>query len=123
MGLSVDLVGAAALEQGLLAGMKELSSLDEAKSRAAEMSVRAAEKYVPKKSGQLARSLVANRAFPGSMTSSLPYAPPQHWGWAAKNMKSNLFFVRGARETEHKWLDFFSDEVDDALDHAATKGI
>ena len=85
---------------------------------AAEMTVRKAKQLAPSKSGALRDSIRSDNN--GNAFTDMHYAAVQHWGWRAHNIEPNWFLLDAARNTEYQWLEFFEDNVDEALDKMAS---
>lgn len=72
----------------------------------------AATALVPVLTGALGGSLRAETSRTRAwVTSDLPYAGVQEWGWPDHNIDGSHFLVDGARNAETQWLDTYTDAV------------
>lgn len=98
-GEAIRVEGFTELQRSLELVSKELPLAVKAASLDAALIVaRAANEYVPVKSGKLARSIRARATRTGASVTAgsptVPYAAPIHWGWGRHNIKGNKFLVR-----------------------------
>jgi hypothetical protein len=63
----------------------------------------------------------ARRARVVAGRASVPYAPPIHWGWPARNIAAQPFVSQAAQATESQWLPVYLHDVQQALDRV--KGV
>lgn len=70
----------------------------------------------PKVTGRLAQSIrPAAQQSRVRIASRLPYAGPQHWGWAARNIEPTHFISDAATSTEPTWIELYWRELEDAI--------
>lgn len=96
---------------------------DEMKQIHAELArevVAKAEPNVPVRSGALKASLRAAGTVRDAIgrvgKASVPYAPPIHWGWKARNIAPQPFLTNAAAEIEQDITDRYDRDVAQMLD-------
>jgi hypothetical protein len=72
----------------------------------------AAKARAPVVTGMLRASGVWN----GAVTFTVPYAPPIHWGWRARNIRPNPFALAGIEASERVWSAAYENELQADLD-------
>lgn len=111
-----EVIGADRLRSTLRAAGKSLDEPRTAPTAAAALVARAARP--PVVSGRLRGSISPGRAEAnvGVVRASAPYAGVIHWGWPARGIRANPFLSDAATGTEAAWIQFYEQEIDDALD-------
>jgi hypothetical protein len=92
-----------------------VAELKDANQKVGKIVVAEAQRRAPRVSGRLARSTKATRA-PHRVKitgggARVPYAGPIHWGWPARNIRSQPFVTDAAYETQPEWLDEYRAEI------------
>lgn len=97
----------------------DLAELKDAHVRAGEIIATEAARRAPRRSGNLAGSVramrQARRARVQAGRTTVPYAPPIHWGWPNRNIAPNPFVSEAAQATEGEWLPVYLRDVQAAL--------
>jgi hypothetical protein len=100
-----EIEGEQDVRQALRKVEAELNDLKQANQDASQIVLAAARGRAPRRSGALAAS---GRATPqdrqASVSFSVPYANPIHWGWRARNIKPQPFAISAAEATQPVWL-------------------
>lgn len=103
----------------------DLKQMREVHRAAANIVVGKARGWAPKVSGSLAGTIRAGATQTAGIVragnnrkskAGVPYAPPIHWGWKARNIKANPFLSYAAQATEVQWLEIYHDKVEEILD-------
>lgn len=95
--------------------------------KSAEPVAQAARPRAPYRTGRLAgsiRALGSQRA--GTVAAgkaSLPYAPPIHWGWPARNITGQPFLVDALADREEMVVDIYFRETDRLIDRVWNREI
>jgi hypothetical protein len=93
----VRVEGARELEASMHAAADSLAHLDTAGTQAGARLVTVAKTLAPRVSGRLANSIRAERAATSVTVTAggttVPYAGPIHWGWAARNIAAQPFLT------------------------------
>lgn len=121
----LKLEGGRNLRRTLKQAGSDLSDLKDVHRSASEIVASKAKGWAPVQSGRLAASVRAGATKTAGIVragnrrrsaSGVPYAPPIHWGWKARNIKANPFLSYSAQATESTWLRLYEDKVNKALD-------
>ena len=113
---TVEVEGADELARTLRRAADDFADLDDVNTAAGRyLSTRAAA-VAPRRTGRLAGSLrlEASRST-ASVSSSVVYANPIHWGWAARNISAQPFLFSTATTHETQLVDFYRREIDRVL--------
>lgn len=114
---TVEVEGADNLQRTLRRAGDELADLEDANRQAGDVIASAARARAPRRSGRLASSLQSSvTKGRGSVTSAEPYAGPIHWGWPARNIRSQPFLMEAAAATEGQWFGAYEKDAQAALD-------
>lgn len=111
-----QVTGAAELRKTLHAAGADLADLTAVNKRVGDVVATAARPRVPVRSGRLVGSLHPTvTAGKVTVSSSLRYAGPLHWGWPAHHVSANPFLSDAATSTEQAWVDLYFREVQDIV--------
>lgn len=103
----------------------DVSELKDAHQRVAQIVADAASSRAPRRSGALASAIRGSRQVRRARVTAgsarVPYAPPIHWGWAARGIAANPFVSEAAQDTESRWTETYTQDVQNALDQV--KGV
>jgi hypothetical protein len=102
----VRLIGSARLISTLGRAGKDIADMRAGFEEAGKIAAQAAKSIAPRRSGALAGSITSESGGrnTATLTSPLIYAAPIHWGWPAHNIAENPFLMRGAEESETRWM-------------------
>lgn len=108
--------GARELRRTLRASGYQMKNLGAINRRVGSVVTPVAAAKAPKVTGRLAQSIrpMAQQSRV-RISSRLPYAGPQHWGWEARGIKPKHFISDAATSTEPEWIELYWREVEDAL--------
>lgn len=111
----VRVEGARELETTAHRAAESLADLSDAHGQASEQVAQLARGMAPVVSGRLAGSVRAERA-PTQATITaggpgVPYAGPIHWGWPARNIRSQPFLVDALAAAESSVVNVYGDAV------------
>jgi len=114
-------------EQAVKAALKEtatgLDDLKRANQDAGQVVLAAGRGRAPRRSGRLAAS---GQAVPkekaATVTFSVPYANPIHWGWRARNIRPQPFAWSAAEATQPLWLRRYEDNIQQLIKGAGLHG-
>jgi hypothetical protein len=114
-------------EQAVLAALHQtvsgLGDLKQANQGASQIVVAAARGRAPRRTGRLAAS---GQGVPkdkqASITFSVPYANPIHWGWRARNIRAQPFAITAAEATQPQWLRRYEDNIQQVIKGAGLNG-
>jgi hypothetical protein len=112
---TVRLDGGRQLRAGLADVEGGIDELKAAHAEAAGIAAEASAALAPKRSGNLARTIRAAGTKTAGIiragTKRVPYAPPIHWGWAARNITGSFFLSDGATSSEGRWIRVYEDHL------------
>lgn len=101
---SISIDGLNAVVRDLLAMGLLVEDLKDAFSEIARFGVVVAERHAPRRTGRLAGDIRANRARNKATVaagrSSLPYAGPINYGWAARGIEASGFMQKADKELQ-----------------------
>lgn len=120
--VTVRVEGLAELRRTLRDAGDDLTELKDAHARAAHIVGARAEQTAPRRTGALARSVKGRGTKSGAGITAgsrarVPYAPPIHWGWFRRGIRSNPWVSRAAQDTESLWLPAYAAEVQSITDN------
>jgi phage gpG-like protein len=115
--VELELVGAATLEATLRHAMDELGDLDQAQAEAGRIIAGRAAADAPRLTGALAASVQA-ASEPGQavISSDLPYAAVQNYGYPPHHIRATLFLTNAGTDTETQWLPRYDEQVQQIVD-------
>lgn len=121
----VQVQGRAELVRTMRAAGADLRDLNAANREAAAVVVPAAAAASPRRTGRLAASGrpagTRTQALVRFGSTALPYGPPIHFGWHARNIAPNPFAFEAAQRTEPQWTVVYTRAIDDIL--ATIRGV
>lgn len=107
-GLSYRWQGIDTLRATMTAAARSLDDLSDAGRNTAGIVGSVASSRAPKRTGRLAGS---RREVTDALTTAVtfgseavPYAPPIHWGWAARGIRPQPFAWDAVNQTEARWV-------------------
>lgn len=116
----VRVEGARHLRRDLKRAGVELDSLKAAHDQAARFVAARASAAAPHRTGNLADTVrgagTKGRASVRAGYARVPYGPPIHWGWPARNIAAQPWISDTARATEPHWLLIYRQAVSALLD-------
>lgn len=119
---SIRVEGLRELRRGLKVAGDDLEDLKDANQEASWIVLRAADRIVPRRSGELALTGRTNRAAAKANvlygSAKVPYAGPTHWGWPARNIKAQPWVTEAAEQSRPEWLQAYTDAVQGVIDKA-----
>lgn len=117
--MTVTVKGADELIRDLRTTADKLGDLlDPADAATGNMIASAARARAPHRSGRLRSAIRPVSTKTGvQLTANLPYAGVIHWGWPRRNIRATTFLVDAARATETRWVDAYTDALQEALDN------
>lgn len=117
---AVRVEGARELRRALKAAGDDLGDLKDANQAAAKIVLGEAAPHTPRRSGALAATGRVNRAAGKANViygnAKVPYGPPIHWGWPARNIKAQPWVTEAADASQPQWLQAYNDAVQKVLD-------
>lgn len=120
MRAGVSVAGARELRRSLKAAGVELDSLKAAHDEAARYVAARAEAAAPRRTGALASTMrgsgTKGRASVRAGYARIPYGPPIHWGWPARNIPANPWVLETAESTQAQWSAIYTRAVRALLD-------
>ena len=120
MRAGVRVEGARELRRELKAAGVELDSLKAAHDEAARYVAARAQAAAPRRTGALASTVrgagTKGRASVRAGYARVPYGPPIHWGWPARNIPPNPWVLETAESTEAQWAAIYRRAVAALLD-------
>jgi len=112
MGETVTVKGARELRATTLRAASELSRMDQADKRAGAYLAQRAKGMAPRVTGRLAGSIRAGQTRDAAtVTATAVYAGVIHWGWPARNIRSQPFLVDALSAGEPTVATIYMDEV------------
>ena len=104
---AVEVDGLRNLRRTLKAAGLAVDDLKAAHKSVAETVIRAALPRVPRRTGALAGTLRAANAQTGAVVKAgfagIPYAGPIHWGWPARHITAQPFYLDAADSSRTEW--------------------
>lgn len=119
--MSIALVGGRKLRQTLKAAGVDVHKLTGANKEAATIAAGATKSTVPRRSGDLARTIRAGATTRAGVVrvgnnKTVPYANPIEWGWPRRGITASHFAANAAKRSEPVWTDVYTRRVHDILD-------
>jgi len=110
-------VGAENLARTLGQAADHMQQLQQADQRTADYIAAVARGSGPRRTGRLLASVRASREDDAAtIGAGVPYGGVIHWGWPARGISAQPWIAEAAERTEPIWLDFYSQEIQTALD-------
>lgn len=117
---AIEVIGGARLRRTLRRAGVDVKRLTALNRQAAELVLPAASTNAPRRSGRLASTGRAGATTRAGVIrfgrGSVPYGPPIHYGWAARNIRPNPWASEAAQRTEGAWTEIYSQGIDAILD-------
>ncbi|WP_104087265.1 hypothetical protein [Arthrobacter sp. GMC3] len=115
----IEVKGARQLQATMRSAGKGLTDFTTPNRDAADIAARASAALAPVRSGRLQRTIRASGSRTAAIiragNSTVPYAPPIHWGWPGRNIIPQPFLSDGAQDSEGRWIPVYEDYVDEYL--------
>lgn len=121
MAARAKLSGISALRRTLRRAGADMGDLKRANAEVAQFGARVGRRFAPRRTGALAHSGKGNRAAGSAVITfgkkSVPYAPPIHWGWEARNIEAQPFVWDPMHKLRPVWGQIYQRELQRILDN------